>query len=280
MQYAIIIVTRNSSCLIDLMWDIDLFCNYTNVSRVVIVDNGSNEDFHNTLTYVEKSFALPIDVIKLSKNNLYTRANNIGISYLEENEIPYDYVFIINPDIRMYMTNLGNRDPLEQIVNEMIIHEAGIAGAKLQYDEHIIEHAGGRENSHVGYREDASEYIDVIEVEWVTGALWCVSRETFKKLGYLDGTLYTHWVSDQEYCRRAAHHGIKTICCNNIAFIHHQGQSTDGRPHDKVYEDLPENLIPNVIPFPLEHIKQTARSNSQDVPLVTPIKWRHNIESI
>jgi GT2 family glycosyltransferase len=262
-QYSIIILLRNSESVKSLLVDIAENTQISLLNNVIIVDNNSEKEYlfeiEGLLSLIEK----PSKIIKLDHNFLYSYGNNVGLKYAMENT-ENSHFFIVNPDIRIIYRNCFNK-----IQNQMWDRNAGIAGAKLLFGDNVnyIEHAGGINNTHIGYGAARNSHSTTAIVEWVTGAVFGIARETIDKIGYFDHVTYPHWVSDQEYCRRAKLCGIDTLY-SPVEFVHAQGKATNEESHIECWKDLPEGVTPNVNPVSLEHIKETALRNSKNIPIL------------
>lgn len=264
-MYNLITVTRDSYKIIDLINDLENIDD-TNLNKYYIIDNHSSEEFINILMEVITacSFREKVELIREDKNWLFTHSCNTGIKKSNDSE----YIFLVNPDITLIGTEKNELiHPFEDMISYMEIHRAGIAGAKLLFPTGLVEHAGGTENRHIGYGENADLHHDPSEVDWVTGALFCIKRSTVNMIGLLDEKTFPHWVSDQEYCRRAVLAKIRTIYAP-VEFTHHQGHGTASEGHSECHKNLPEGIVPNDIPVSVEYIKSVAESNFKKKPLV------------
>lgn len=273
MKYSLIIVTRNSTCLDEFIGDLYTLENLEALENIVIIDNGSSSEFVSALEDgikdIESDFNKHIDLIEMGYNSLYSRGVNKGLHYLKQAAQDSDYYIIVNPDIRIDSQYWGtNRDPFAEFIADIEKLGGGIGGVQLAYlgDNAVVEHAGGVQNSHRGFHEAIGTYDTPEHVEWVTGALYAIKRSTMDTIGYLDAETFPHWVSDQEYCRRAGLVGISTVY-SPVLFRHNQGQSTDKDSHTACWEDLRADIEPNTIPVGLPFILQKAQENSKLIPI-------------
>lgn len=272
-KYSLIFITRNSEDLERLVYDIETLESTEHLASVVIVDNGSDDEHIDQLLDIKDQFleiGIPIELIFNDQNLLYTRAVNQALEYLseEDSRAVGDFWIVVNPDIRIHYSYWGTElDPFADVIEDMCRVGADIAGAKLLFpgDPEVIEHAGGTGNSHRGYRASGKEFAEADTVEWVTGALFVISRKAFQTLGYLDAETFPHWVSDQEYCRRGALCGLQTAY-SPTPFVHNQGHSTQRDSHVECWMDLPEHIEPNTAPVGLPFIVNKAAENAKLVP--------------
>lgn len=269
-KFSIITATRNSFSIADMLNVFPYMINEGECLEYVIVDNNSDNMFIDSLkvlaTVIKEECNVKFQIIKLGKNYLFSHAINVGLNYiLNRSKQKPDYIFIIVPNIGFFNED---KNTFKKVILDMEKTNADIAGCRLVFpDMTTVEHLGGIDNTHLGYGTHINvNDTEPIEVEWVTGSLMCFKINTIKSLGSLDEISYTHWVSDQEYCRRAENLGMKTIVSMQT-FIHLPGTGTPNEAHAESQVDLPENIRPNLIPFSLEHIKETALINSKKVPL-------------
>src|SRR5690606_14719567 len=138
-----------------------------------------------------------------------------------------DYVFLVNPDILFDDLSTNPFDACIDILEQN--PQAGIIGCRLLHINDLIEFDGGMGNSHRWYNEHKSTRprTEVDQVEWITGAFMGIRTSVFATIGLLD-ELLPHWVSDQEFCRRASFAGIQSLI-SPMSLYHIQGSSVTGR---------------------------------------------------
>jgi GT2 family glycosyltransferase len=235
-----------------------------------VVDNNSTPEYREKLTdHLEVlSGQQPIDweIIEQDCNTLFSRATNVGTKKaLEEGAV---FITYLNPDISFTSETWSyTENPFEVAVEKMNSNRNHhIVGFKLLMPNGNIEHAGGRDNAHIGYNTSNEFFKAIEEVEWVTGACTLIKREVFEKIGFLDEVRYPHWVSDHEFCRRAKLHGFNTYYYP-IELIHGQGKSTPQSSHVECDIDNPAGVVANKIPVSLESIKLAAEENAKIIPI-------------
>lgn len=293
---------------------------------IIVDNNSSPEFLDLLESYLKsiELFKDKVFILKLNKNYLYTKANNFGYTWLVDKGyinsiIKFNHgerIILLNPDIeilnekqidsKMYgimePSLFKNADFFALLCTEnysMIDAEEGmphIIGPVLFFHDQSVECAGGKDNGHMYYKqniynlyEDLNVYprksLSIWPSSWTTGALMSFTKNLPFAIGLLDESL-SHWVSDQEFCRRCflaenleTYASIKwkineqnlngpllnplvqTTFNKSVPFIHSQGGSSEGKPHELVFEDLPDGLEPNVVPLQLEDIKQKADQN-------------------
>lgn len=270
-KYSLVTITRNSDIINQLLADLILL-DLTNMEQLIIVDNGSKKEFlselKQTLFNMKVYYPeLKYTILLREYNYLFSRSANYGIEYILNNSNQSQYIILVNPDISIHFNYWSNElNPFEEMIGQMIEYNADIAGAKLLYGNGMIEHAGGIDNDHRGRMYQSTFFDKVEEVEWVTGALMIIKTDLIKKIGFLDEVSCPHWVSDQEFCRRAFLIGAKVIY-SPAYFVHSQGRSTEKESHDECQKDLPPGITWESNIHTLEDIKNLAIINRSNLPL-------------
>jgi len=195
-------------------------------------------------------------IYRANFNELYTQGNNTLLQHAMDDKNS-NVVIIMNPDITF------DEPIFEKIYNKIMSdNKIGIIGVKLLYPKsNTIEHAGCIDNKHIGYGEINNKKFDIEEeVEWVTGAVLVTRRDVIEKVGYLDSS-FTHWGSDQEFCRRIKHFGYKVLYYP-IEVYHNQGtSSSEYSRHYGVTKNIKPGVFPNLIQIDPDFIKEKAFYN-------------------
>lgn len=198
-------------------------------SEIILVDNGSSD---GTVPFVCSHFP-SVRVIENASNMGVSNGWNIGINHSKGK-----LIYFINQDV--YLKDGW----LNEMRNAMKCNEKiGIAGCKLLYPgERIIQHAGGRINfpqfltTHIGLGElDIGLYDKENEVDYVTGAAFCVKNAVFKKIGTFDPIFFPAYCEDLDFCLRARFSGFKVMYIPNAIAIHHHSSSLGRDSYSKYY---------------------------------------------
>lgn len=273
MSYCLLTVTRNSYCLSNLATQI-FERSIDELEKWFIIDNGSEENFKSTLKTIESMFGGKIEVVYLDKNYLFSYSNNLGLKMYLDGNYESDNIILINPDISFIPMN---KDTVNHYMwnplSAFQYYNCDIVGSLLLFEgSDKIEHFGGKNNSHCLYGEkfEVNKHPKQtnFDVDYVTGALMSIKKTTLQKIGLLDATSFTHWCSDQEYCLRAKETGLK-VFCSTVPFYHNQGKSAGISAHVEVTKDLPEGMIPNIVPFTYEFILNKAKENAANIPFTS-----------
>jgi hypothetical protein len=158
-----------------------------------------------------------------SGDNLgFAGGNNIGIKYALENNT--DYIMLLNNDT---VVNEGFVEPLVDTVENK--KEVGIVGGKIYYYDYPkdIAFGGGKIDllKGSGYHFYSNKFKDPTEVSFLTGCLWLVQPEVFKKVGFMDEN-YFLYLEDTDFCYRIKKNGYKLIYNPNSVIYHKENKST------------------------------------------------------
>ncbi len=190
--------------------------------EIIVVDNGSID---GTPELVESGFSRA-RVLRLKRNYGYGGGANCGIA-----EARGDAVLILNHDITF------NEECIAALRQRLEISAPAVIGCKLFYpDGHTIQHAGGiirmprGESDHRGYRQvDNGQWNQVIEPDYVTGALFVIDRVVLNTIGWFDEAFFPLYYEEVDYCFRARAAGFPVIYEPAAIAIHHESQTQDKR---------------------------------------------------
>ena len=194
----------------------------------------------------------------------YSQANNLGASRSKGT-----HLLFLNDDMEII-----RKDWLLDLVRALKNPEIAIAGAKLLFPNHTIQHAGiviGMQGigGHL-YQHAPRNYFGLAgSVNWhrnvsaVTGACQIMRHEVYEELNGFDEQ-FTLTFSDIDICLRAREKGYKILYVPTVEIIHHQGYSRGfytpdediNLAREKFSKELDEidpyfnkNLVAQPIPF-------------------------------
>ena len=127
---------------------------------------------------------------------------------------------------------------LDEMVGQLQRPEVGIVGAKLLFQDGLVQHCGvvanpAGDNCHVNQNLAADNmgngYVAAFPTEWsmVTGACQALTRQTFGLLGGFDERLAVGF-NDSDLCLAACEAGLVCVC-TPYALLHHREFSSRGR---------------------------------------------------
>jgi GT2 family glycosyltransferase len=187
--------------------------------EILIVDNGSNDGFIESV-----ATAYPLVKVVFNGENLgVATAWNIGARISQGSILGF-----VNQDIEF------RGDWLEQIECAIELYSRNaIIGSKLMYpDGKTIQHAGGEIHyptavtHHRGKgRLDIGAFEDNMDVDYVTGAAFAMSRELFDAVGGFDQRFYPAYFEDVDFCVRARILGYHVVYFPKAVAVHHESTS-------------------------------------------------------
>jgi GT2 family glycosyltransferase len=130
----------------------------------------------------------------------------------------------------------------------------GIVGGKALYPDGRIQHAGGfvdaqGNGDHYGYRQnDAGQFEQVREVDFVTGAALAISRAAFVAVGELDEDFGTAYWEDADWCYRVREAGFRIVYVPQAVLMHKEASMAAKESHEAMY-----GLQRNRLRFVLKH---------------------------
>jgi glycosyltransferase involved in cell wall biosynthesis len=191
--------------------------------EILVVDNGSRGA--STLNYL-RAHEGAIKVIRDERPFNYSALNNAAVAQAEG-----DLLLLLNDDIEV----MGG-DWLDEMVGQIQRPNVGIVGAKLDYPDGTIQHAGvtlgiygvaghlhkGVDRFDLGYFGDLAL---TRQVSAVTGACMLVRRNLWNELGGLDAENLAIAFNDIDFCLRAREAGWAVIWTPFAELIHHESIS-------------------------------------------------------
>lgn len=232
----IIIVTWNSEKDIAECLDSLLQQDYPHY-KIVVVDNNSAD---STTKLIKQNYP-QVTLFECSRNNYFTKGNNIGINFALKNLAP-KYIALLNPDTVVEPNWLSTQlsviqsDPAIGIVTPKVrfykdgkINSTGLVfdGFMQAYDRGIGE-------------EDNGQYDKQEEVAAASGTSMFFRAELLQKLGGFWQPLKMY-LEDLELCIRVKNHGYKIIYTPKTVVRHKYMHSTKQNP--KVLEWKSRNWL-------------------------------------
>jgi len=210
-------------------------------TECVVVDNGSKDGTEEAI----KNYKLPnmgYKFIQSGANRGFAGGNNVGIKDVVKRG--FDYVILMNNDLIL------SRDLVAKLVDFMQQSpKVGLASPKMYfapgYEFHkdrykkselgkVFWYVGGVidwkniYSSHRGVDEvDRGQYDKISETDFANGACVIIRSEVFKKIGYLDDSLFLYW-EDADFSQRAIKVGYKIMYFPGTSLWHKVSASTGG----------------------------------------------------
>ena len=201
-----------------------LASSYPNLS-VLVVDNASTD---GSAQFVRDEFP-SVSVSEQSSNLGFAAGVNVGLkAALEEGA---DYVLLLNNDIEL------DGDAVSALVEAALAHpESAFVGPLIYYADRpsVIWSAGGAVSfwtgniRHLGLREeDAGQYAEVREVDYVTACAVLASAKAVTAIGLMDEAYYMY-NEDTDWCIRAGDAGFGVLFAPSARIWHKVSMSSGG----------------------------------------------------
>jgi len=203
--------------------------------EIVLVDNGSSD---GTVEMVRERFP-EVRIIENQVNRGVARARNQALGAARGKVL-----VILDDDT---LPRPGSLAALAGVLEER--PEVGIAGPRLEGPDAELQlscrrfHNGltpflrrlsfvgfiGRSKMLAGYLLSDWDHASRREVDHVIGACQAFRRETWERLGPLDGRMFYGW-EDTDYCVRARRAGLLTLYEPGAVVVHRERRLTRARP--------------------------------------------------
>lgn len=208
--------------------------------EIVIIENNSTEEA--TFAYYEElekaadeAGEIPVRVVRWEKEFNYSAINNFGATHAKG-----DYLLLLNND-----TELISADAISEMLGYCMREDVGIVGAKLNYEDDIIQHAGvvigfggiaghtfiGSSRYDLGYQ---GRIVCAQDYSAVTAACLMTKKTVFEQVGGLTEELKVAF-NDIDYCLKVRALG-KLVVYNPYAELYHYESKSRG------LEDTPEKV--------------------------------------
>ena len=240
LSVSVVIVNYNANLILRKVVNL-LLCS-ANVTKVIVVDNGSEDHSMEEMERLADSQSRLINIYN-KKNIGFAKACNIALAADGES----DYVLFLNPDC------LLDKEALKTLLAFMESSpQIGMVGP-LILNPDGTEQAGGRRFVPTPWRcfvqvfgltrfreRYPSLFSDFLlnskslpdgpaEVEAISGSCMLVRRETMLDVGRLDYGYFLH-CEDLDFCMRLRKKGWKIMFVPDARVVHHQGTCSKTRP--------------------------------------------------
>lgn len=201
---------------------------------LVIVDNASNDE---SIAYLAEYYP-QVEIVQLPENLGYSGGYNEGLKHLKGR---YTYYLLLNSDVKVTMgwdlamvdyldrnTEIAAAQPkIISLTDEISFDYAGAAGGFL--DRLGYPYCRGRVLHSI--EMDKGQYDVPINVDWASGACFCVRAEIFHLYQGFDPLFFAH-MEEIDLCWRLRNVGYK-IGSNTAVTVYHLGGGTLKRSDPK-----------------------------------------------
>lgn len=223
----LIIPTRNFGHLlrpcIDTILELTDYPNYD----IIVVDNESDEpETVALLDELKDHGSGKIRVLRVEGPFNYSKLNNTAVDATDS-----DFVALINNDIEA-----NHSGWLREMVSQALRPDIGAVGAKLHFQEGLLQHAG----VFLGYQDAAGHFFRglpwsfyghanranmVQNITAVTAACLVIERKKYLEVGGLDDGTFAVAYNDVDFCLKLHTGGYRNLYTPFARLFHHESAS-------------------------------------------------------
>jgi GT2 family glycosyltransferase len=206
---------------------------------VIVVDNNSGDGSVEQLsaTIEAQGWERWVTLLPQGSNSGFAAGNNEAIRHLLSQDVPPDYVMLLNPD------TVAHAGAVECLVHFLAEHpNVGIVGAQLENGNHILESSARRYPSVLSEMDNGARFgllssllkkwqvaLPVVDYahrcDWVSGAAMMIRREVFEQVGLMDEGFFLYF-EELDFCQRAGIAGWQVWLEPASLITHLEGQAT------------------------------------------------------
>lgn len=210
---------------------------------VIVADNASTDQ---SVEFMQQQHP-EIQLIQNTGNFGYAEGYNAALKLVEA-----EYFILLNSDVEVTdnwispvlelmdaQANIAACQPkIIDYKNRQFFEYAGASGGFI--DKFGYPFCRGRLFNHL--EKDTSQYNDVHEVFWATGACLFVKSEAFRKAGGFDGDYFAH-MEEIDFCWRLKNLGYRVMVQPASVIYHIGGGTLNKLSRQKTYLNFRNNLI-------------------------------------
>lgn len=210
MTVTTILVTYNSAAVIcDAL---DSLRTQSEISRIVVVDNASSDD---TCALVTKRFP-HVELICNTTNLGFGVANNLALE-----TVTTPYALLVNPDAVLTANCTKHLLDAADTFPDAAILAPKLAGAHAETLESFKRNVFRRE----ARRDRFTLPEDTCCAEFLSGAVWFMRMEAFRRIGFFDPEIFLFY-EDDDLCMRTRKSGFSLIYVPSAMAEHGVGKSS------------------------------------------------------
>lgn len=199
----IVILTYKSTHIIDNVLKNLINTNY----KIIIVDNGSNDNIENFLK--KKYHSLAIELILLKYNVGFSKGNNIALK-----KIKTKFAFLLNPDSIITDQSIANLVKEANKEEKIALANPIFVSDKKSFLKEVKDNQ----------KYKGSKCYNIVDRDFMCGGALLIKIKIFKKIGFFDENLFLY-CEDDEISSRSINNGYKNILVKN-SYCFHANQSS------------------------------------------------------
>lgn len=224
--------------------------------QLLVLDNASPENEGAAL----KQKLATDEFIQLPKNIGYAGGNNVGIRLAMEGKA--DYIFIINPDIRLAPDSVGCYvEILEADSTIGALNPIQVCANGRTIDDKFRR--GIYENHNLPVPDLNTDSSQQWEVRTLYGAALMLPAITIDKVGGFD-PLYFAYGEEEDLCRRIKYQGLRLVVTEKKPVIHLRTKEIDGVDDFRLFLRLKGSYLFK-LKDPTRSLQQSVRIISRDI---------------
>ncbi|MDO4488567.1 MAG: glycosyltransferase family 2 protein [Eubacteriales bacterium] len=212
---------------------VKLLSTHKNIEFIIVENNSTLDETWEYYKEIEKES--DIKVVRWEKEFNYSAINNFGATFATG-----DVLLLLNNDIELIAP-----DSISEMLNYVMRPEIGIVGARLNYGDDTIQHAGVviglggiAGATFVGLHEKENSYMHRMmctqDYSAVTAACLMIRKEVFDSVGGLDTDLAVAF-NDIDLCMKVRTLGLRVVYDPYSVWHHYESKS-------RGLEDTPEKV--------------------------------------
>ena len=214
---------NNSTILSRCLLALDLVAPHRH--RLIIVDDGSDEEHKNALHQVLSNFDRPLHVLTHEQNKGFKEAILTAMQFSDA-----QYVLLLNDDtvptqdFDLKLLEVIQTHDAAKAVGPVSNHPTDLFQFRPELGE--IDFNDFKGPGHMLSRfEELQQSHGVGEVPFLTGMCLLLDREVFERAGFFDGAYEHGYFEDLELCCRIRESG-HVLMVNEDCFVYHVGHET------------------------------------------------------
>jgi GT2 family glycosyltransferase len=234
-QVSVVIVNWNTGKLLkECLEAISRTSDRSLIRHIVVVDNGSKD------TSIQQAQDILPCVFLLQKENLgFAKANNVGITYIQEHGGNEDHILLLNPDTQVHdgaiqkMLSVLAQNPHAGIVGPMLLETTGEIQPSVRSFPSLVvfillflklhrlfsSTAAWRQ-----YIQSDFDYMKEKNVDQVMGAVFLIRNTLIKSLHGLDEQFWI-WFEEVDFCKQVKDAGYEVTYTPDAQVMHVKGTS-------------------------------------------------------
>lgn len=216
---------------------------YSSNAQIIVTDNNSTDD---SLQFLKINYP-NIRIVKLDNNYGFAGGYNHALKQIEA-----EYYVLLNSDVEVTENWLA---PMQELLDNDKTIAACQPKIKDFHNKNYYEYAGaaGGFIDKLGYpfcrgrifyylEEDNSQYDDVTEIFWASGACLFIRAELYHSIGGLDEFFFAH-MEEIDLCWRLKNQGYKIMFTSKSTIYHYGGGTLNKINPKKTFLNFRNSLL-------------------------------------